>query len=66
VARRETAHPPILQNMSIEPHEKKPRRPEECMRTAEALLDCLDLPEEVKRVRIRKVTVDIEFEDDDC
>ena len=55
----------VLDPSKKPPHEKKPHRPEECRRTAEALLDCLDLPEDVNRVRIRKVTVDIEFEDDD-
>ena len=52
------------------PRPKRPPRRQrgdrnECGRTAEALIDCLDLPEDVSRVRIRKITVDIEF-DDDC
>ncbi len=57
----------------LDPTIKAPRRPlhgkpgsDECKRRAEALLDCLELsPEGVSRVRIRKITVDIEF-DDDC
>ena len=44
---------------------KRHRRPDECAVTAEALVDCLDLPKNVSRVRIRKLTVDIEF-DDNC
>ena len=47
------------------PH-RKHRDRDECAKRAEALIDCLDLdPEGVSRVRIRKITVDIEF-DDDC
>ena len=47
------------------PH-RKHRDRDECAKRAEALIDCLDLdPEDVSRVRIRKITVDIEF-DDDC
>jgi zinc metalloprotease ZmpB len=35
---------------------------DECSRTAQALVDCLELGhEDVRRVRIRKITVDIEF-----
>jgi len=38
---------------------------DECSRTAQALVDCLELRhEDVRRVRIRKITVDIEFEED--
>ena len=48
------------------PPHKKHRDRDECARRAEALIDCLDLDrEDVSRVRIRKITVDIEF-DDDC
>lgn len=47
------------------PPRKKKRLVDECARTAEALVDCLELPEEVSRVHVRKITVDIEF-DDDC
>ncbi len=37
----------------------------ECTRRAEDLIDCLELErEKVRRVRLRKVTVDIEFEDE--
>ena len=54
----------VLDPSKKPPHLKKPHGPDECRRTAEKLIDCLELPEEVKRVRIRKVTVDIEFEDD--
>jgi zinc metalloprotease ZmpB len=47
------------------PHKKHHDR-DECAKRAEALIDCLDLdPGDVSRVRIRKITVDIEF-DDDC
>jgi hypothetical protein len=58
----------------LDPAIKHPRRPphktnrerDECAKRAERLIDCLDLePQDVSRVRIRKVTVDIEF-DDDC
>jgi hypothetical protein len=37
---------------------------DECTRSAQALVDCLELRhEDVRRVRIRKITVDIEFEE---
>jgi len=37
---------------------------DECTRTAQALVDCLELRhEDVREVRIRKITVDIEFEE---
>ncbi len=42
-----------------------PRRGVECEELAEALLKCVVLPrEKVRRVRIRKINVDIEFEDE--
>ena len=47
------------------PHHKKHHDRDECTRRAEELVDCLDIdPDDVSRVRIRKITVDIEF--DDC
>jgi zinc metalloprotease ZmpB len=58
----------------LDPTIKHPRRPphkthrdrDECAKRAERLIDCLDLElQDVSRVRIRKLTVDIEF-DDDC
>jgi zinc metalloprotease ZmpB len=55
---------PSLKQPRRPPHKKHHGTPDECARTAEALVDCLKLPEEVSRVRIRKITVDLEF--DDC
>jgi len=56
---------PHLTHPRRPPHKKDHRHDERCATTAEQLLDCLDLPENVSRVRIRKVTIDLEF-DDDC
>ena len=53
----------VLDPSKRPPHKKHPPV-DECIRTAETLLDCLDLPDNVARVKIKKVTVDIEF--DDC
>jgi len=53
----------VLDPTKRPPHKKHPPD-NECIRTAETLLDCLDLPDNVARVKIKKVTVDIEF--DDC
>jgi hypothetical protein len=56
----------------LDPTITHPRRPpdgsehgrDECTRTAQALVDCLELRnDDVRRVRIRKITVDIEFEE---
>jgi zinc metalloprotease ZmpB len=56
----------------LDPTITHPRRPpdgsehgrDECTRTAQALVDCLELRhDDVHRVRIRKITVDIEFEE---
>lgn len=45
------------------PEDKK----EGCRDKAKQLLDCLNLPGgKVKRVRVRKVAIDVEMEDDDC
>ncbi|MGE0826164.1 MAG: hypothetical protein AB7G75_17070 [Candidatus Binatia bacterium] len=45
------------------PQDKK----EECRDKAKELLDCLNLPStKVKRVRVRKVAIDVEMKDDDC
>lgn len=45
------------------PEDKK----KECREKAKQLLDCMNLPGgKVKRVRIRKVAVDVEMESDDC
>ena len=50
---------------SKKPPPKKHHHPaEKCVQTAETLLDCLDLPENVARVKVKKITIDIEF--DDC
>jgi hypothetical protein len=49
----------------LDPNLKPPRAGEECKDIAEALLKCIELPrEKVRRVRIRKVNVDIEFEEE--
>ncbi|THB74046.1 MAG: hypothetical protein D3926_22785 [Desulfobacteraceae bacterium] len=38
-----------------------------CKEASEKLLDCLDLPSDrVKKARLRKVTIDILFKDEDC
>lgn len=37
-----------------------------CRDQARELLDCLDLPTKVKKVRVRKVVIDVEMEDDGC
>jgi len=45
------------------PEEKK----EQCQDKARQLLECLDLPSEnIKRVRVRKIAIDIEMKDDEC
>ena len=42
-------------------------RKEGCRDKAKRLLECLDLPSgKVKRVRVRKVAIDVEMGEDDC
>jgi galactose oxidase-like protein len=42
-------------------------RPEDCLGVAGELLECLGCgPEDVKAVRVRRVTVDIDVKEDDC
>jgi hypothetical protein len=55
---------PALKHPTRRPHKKRHRVIDECERTAEGLVDCLEVPENVSRVRVRKITVDIEFEED--
>ena len=39
----------------------------QCEEASSALLDCMGLPSKgVKNARLRKVTIDITFRDDDC
>jgi hypothetical protein len=49
----------------LDPNLKPPQPSEECKEVTEALLKCVELPrEKVRRVRIRKINLDIEFEDE--
>ena len=42
-------------------------RKDGCRDKAQRLLECLDLPSgKVKRVRVRKVAIDVEMQGDDC
>jgi zinc metalloprotease ZmpB len=55
----------------LDPNLKEPTPPisgnKECKEVAKELLDCLNLETtKIKKVRIRKVTLDIEFDDPDC
>jgi hypothetical protein len=50
---------------NLDPSLKPPQPAGECKDVAEALLNCVELPRgKVRSVRIRKVNVDIEFEDE--
>jgi hypothetical protein len=54
---------PTITHPHRPPHGNEHGR-DECTQTAQALVDCLELGhEDVRRVRIRKITVDIEFEE---
>lgn len=49
------------------PSERPTDRAADCVRPAGELLDCLGLPSDgVKSARLRKVTIDITFRDEDC
>jgi hypothetical protein len=49
------------------PATDKPAEPDDCKTPAEELLDCLGLPDsDVKKVKVKSVTVQIDLEDEDC
>jgi hypothetical protein len=56
---------PLMKSPAVE-HPAGPPK-EECTDAAKGLLECLKLPyERVKSVRLKRVTVDIEFKEEDC
>jgi hypothetical protein len=50
---------------TLKPYHPDTPQDDGCNKAAETLLKCIDLPKEkVRRIRVRKINVDIEFEDD--